>query len=342
MTNDQLSPRAATSDVPLMPGDLPRPRPAHDMPPAQPTRPESQVRRFLMADGGPAKPVRPIPVTTAGGGRGDSALLSASSIQAPSAPRTSPSSTRARAAAGCIPIGAASDTSMGSAPGGTTRVCTPGWMRWSRVRNRHRAARLYHGIQLGPGGGRRFSAVDLTGLDDQASFYDALASQLGMAQADRFCSLTGYEAIRDHRFPVVGGLDLISTHPEAFGSAAHRSAWVAPAAGFTGLVDALRDYLAARGVTMLRSTRLVAAETSSRGLDLDLLTNERCRLHLVTERLVLAIPPAELLSLCLPVHPRTLGWLPQLVVSAAVQGVPDLPRAVVAGFRPRRLLLRDR
>ena len=42
MMNDQFSPHAATSDMPLSP----RAAAAHDMPPAQPTRPESQVRRL--------------------------------------------------------------------------------------------------------------------------------------------------------------------------------------------------------------------------------------------------------------------------------------------------------
>ena len=69
-----------------------------------------------------------------------------------------------------------------------------------------------------------------------------------------------------------GGTARVCT-PEAFRSAAYRSAWVAPATGFTGLVDALRDYLVDQGVTMLDSTRLVAAETCPQGLDLEFLTS---------------------------------------------------------------------
>jgi hypothetical protein len=115
-------------------------------------------------------------------------------------------------------------------------------------------------------------------------------------------------------------MDVISTHPEAFRSAAHRSAWVAPATGFTGLVDALRDYLVDQGVTMLHSTRLVAAETCPQGLDLEFLTSDRRRLHRVTEQVVLAIPPTELLSLRLPVHPKVFGWLPDLVTVPLFKG----------------------
>ena len=165
-----------------------------------------------------------------------------------------------------------------------------------------------------------FSAMDLTGLDSQAGFYDALAGRLGRAKADRFCSLTGYEAIRDRRFPAVGGLDVISTHPEAFRSAAYRSGWVAPAEGFGALVDALRDYLGGQGVTMLHSTRLIAAESSPQGLHLELLAGDRRRLQLVTEQVVLAIPPAELLSLRMPVHPKTFDWLPHLVTVPLSKG----------------------
>ena len=174
--------------------------------------------------------------------------------------------------------------------------------------------------QSGQAEADEFSAMDLTGLNERASFHEALAERLGTARADRFCSLTGYEAIRDRRFPVAGGLDLISTHPEAFRSAAHRSGWVAPATGFTGLVGALRDYLAGQGVTMLHSTSLVAAQSGPQGLDLELVTSDRRRLHLVTGRVVLAIPPAELLSLRLPAHPGTFGWVPNLVTVPLSKG----------------------
>ena len=85
---------------------------------------------------------------------------------------------------------------------------------------------------------------------------------------------------------------------------------VAPATGFTGLVEALRDYLVEQGVTMLHSTRLVAAETCPQGLDLEFLTSDRRRLHRVTEQVVLAIPPTELLSLRLPVHPKVSAGCP--------------------------------
>ena len=317
MMNDQFSPHIAAGDMPFSPHAA-----AADMPPAQPTRPESQVRRLPNGRRQPRNNrFRPIPVTIVGGGIGglsvalsllDSGAVGAEDITIVDA---SPGSGRLHTYTGRL-----------------GHVCELGAGRYNpRLHPRLDALVTRFGIDTAPhvftikytsgqAEADEFSAMDLTGLDDQASFYDALAGRLGMAQADRFCSLTGYEAIRDRRFPVVGGLDLISTHPEAFGSAAHRSAWVAPAAGFTGLVDALRDYLAARGVTMLRSTRLVAAESSPRGLDLDLLTNERCRLHLVTEQLVLAIPPAELLSLCLPVHPRTFDWLPQLVTVPLSKG----------------------
>jgi len=53
--------------------------------------------------------------------------------------------------------------------------------------------------QSGQAEADEFSTTDLAGLDGQGSFYDALAGSLGMAKADRFCSLTGYEAIRDRR-----------------------------------------------------------------------------------------------------------------------------------------------
>jgi len=67
---------------------------------------------------------------------------------------------------------------------------------------------------------------------------------------------------------------------------------------------------------MLHSTRLVAAETCPQGLDLEFLTSDGRRLRRVTEQVVLAIPPAELLSLRLPVHPKVFGWLPDLVILA--------------------------
>ncbi len=167
--------------------------------------------------------------------------------------------------------------------------------------------------QSGQAEADEFSAIDLTGLDGEPSFYDALARRLGPVRADRFCSLTGYEALRDRRFPVAGGLELVGTHPEAFRSAAHRSAWVAPAAGFSGLVDAVRDYLLRQGVTMLSSTRLVGAESEGHGLGLELLTGDRRRRRLATEQLMLAIPPAEFGSLRLPVHPKASGWWPHVV-----------------------------
>jgi hypothetical protein len=174
--------------------------------------------------------------------------------------------------------------------------------------------------QSGQAEADEYSAIDLAGLNEQASFCDALAERLGTARADRFCSLTGYEAIRDRRFPVAGGLDLISTHPEAFRSAAHRGGWVAPAAGFTGLVEALRGYLAGQGVTMLASTSLVAASSGPQGVDLELFTSDRRRVHLAAEQVVLAIPPAELVSLRLPVHPGSFGWLPHLVTVPLAKG----------------------
>jgi monoamine oxidase len=82
----------------------------------------------------------------------------------------------------------------------------------------------------------------------------------------------------------------------------------------------LRDYLAGQGVTMLHSTSLAAAESGPQGLDLELVTSDRRRLHLVTEQVVLAIPPAELLSLRLPAHPRTFGWMPHLVTVPLSKG----------------------
>jgi protoporphyrinogen oxidase len=97
--------------------------------------------------------------------------------------------------------------------------------------------------------------------------------------------------------------------------------------GFTGLVDALRDYLVDQGVTMLHSTRLVAAETCPQGLDLEFLTSDRRRLHRVTEQVVLAIPPAELLSLRLPVHPKVFGWLPDLVTVPLLANASQLASA---------------
>ena len=314
MMNDQFTPHAA-ADMPFIPHAA-----AADMPPAQPAGPESAVRRHKGRQPRDNR-LRPIPVTIVGGGIGGLSVA-LSLLDA--------------GAAGAEDITIV-DASPGSGrlhtyTGRLGHVCELGAGRYSpRLHPRLDALVTRFGIDIAPhvftlkyASGQaeadEFSAMDLTGLDDQASFYDALAGRLGTAQADRFCSLTGYEAIRDRRFPLAGGLDLISTHPEAFGSAAHRSAWVAPAAGFTGLVDALRDHLAARGVTMLRSTRLVAAESRPQGLDLELLTNERCRVHLVTEQLVLAIPPAELLSLCLPVHPRTFDWLPHLVTVPLSKG----------------------
>ena len=63
--------------------------------------------------------------------------------------------------------------------------------------------------QSGQAEADEFSTMDLAGLAGQGSFYDALAGSLGMAKADRFCSLTGYEAVRDRRFPVAGGMDVV-------------------------------------------------------------------------------------------------------------------------------------
>ncbi|HEY3646544.1 MAG TPA: FAD-dependent oxidoreductase [Streptosporangiaceae bacterium] len=277
--------------------------------------------QFSPAAAGGTIGLRPIPVTVIGGGIGGlSVALSLLDAGA--------------AAAADITIVDASPGSgrLHTYTGRLGHVCELGAGRYSpRLHPRLDALVTRFGIdtaphvftikyQSGQAEADEFSAMDLAGLDGQGSFYDALAGPLGMARADRFCSLTGYEAIRDRRFPVAGGMDVISTHPEAFRSAAHRSAWVAPATGFTGLVHALRDYLVDQGVTMLHSTRLVAAETCPQGLDLEFLTSDRRRLHRVTEQVVLAIPPAELLSLRLPVHPKVFGWLPDLVTVPLFKG----------------------
>jgi tryptophan oxidase VioA len=307
MMNDQFSPDAAAGDIPC---DLA----AYS---GSEVRLAHSGRRTVRGQ----EQVRAIPVTIVGGGIGGLSvalsLLDAGAVSA-----TDITIVDANPGSGRL------DTYTGS----LGHVCELGAGRYSpRLHPRLDALVTRFGIDVAPhvftikyqsgqAEADEFSAMDLTGLNEQASFYDALAERLGTAKADRFCSLTGYEAIRDRRFPVAGGLDLISTHPEAFRSAAHRSGWVAPATGFTGLVGALRDYLAGQGVTMLHSTSLVAAESGPQGLDLELFTSDRRRLHLATEQVVLAIPPTELLSLRLPVHPRTFGWLPHLVTVPLSKG----------------------
>ena len=86
---------------------------------------------------------------------------------------------------------------------------------------------------------------------------------------------------------------------------------------------------------MLHSTRLVAAQSGPQGLDLELVTSDRRRLHLVTGQVVLAIPPAELLSLRLPAHPGTFGWMPHLVTVPLSKGFltfsEPFPAVVLSG-----------
>jgi monoamine oxidase len=265
--------------------------------------------------------VRPVPLTIAGGGIGGLSialsLLDAGTVRGTDITIVDASPDNGR---------------LSTHTGRLGHVCELGAGRYSpRLHPRLDALVKRFGIDVAPhvfgiryqsgqAEADEFSAMDLTGLEGQPSFFDGLARRLGPARADRFCSLTGYEALRDRRFPVAGGLELVSTHPEAFRSAAHRSGWVAPAAGFTGLVGALRDYLAGQGVTMRYSARLAGAQSAPRGLDLELLTSDRRRLHLLTGQLVLAIPPAELLSLRLPVRAAAFGWLPHVVTVPLAKG----------------------
>lgn len=146
------------------------------------------------------------------------------------------------------------------------------------------------------------------------SFYTGLAAALGTARADWFCTLSGYEAIRDRRFPGVGGIEVATTHPEtADPEAAQQDDWLAPAFGFDTLTVRVRDFLRDAGVGIRQYTRLLAARHRNGQLELELLADGAARFRTSAGSLILAIPPVELAAIDLAYPDGRPAWLADLV-----------------------------
>ena len=56
-----------------------------------------------------------------------------------------------------------------------------------------------------------FKSIDLERLPNEASFIESLAAATNLELADRFCTLSGYEALRDKRLPRRAGIDMHRT-----------------------------------------------------------------------------------------------------------------------------------
>jgi monoamine oxidase len=144
------------------------------------------------------------------------------------------------------------------------------------------------------------------------SFIKVLRTAVGDKNADLFCSLSGYEAIRGDDFPLAGALDLIYTHPEVFTSYRFINEWFAPDEGFIKLIDQISDFLRSCGVTFVTHAKLV---TIVEAMDKLLLNFEELVVNIktcLTEFLFLAVPPYELKLIKHPWHHK-VNWLDRLV-----------------------------
>lgn len=123
------------------------------------------------------------------------------------------------------------------------------------------------------------------------SFFDYAEAEFGQVRAEALASAVGYQALRDPRFPVVGGLELVSTHPESFLGADFSDTWVSPSKGFETLVSTLRESLRSRGVRILESDRVTRISEYADSVGVTVRGLRPRESFLRADQVILAIPP---------------------------------------------------
>ena len=188
-----------------------------------------------------------------------------------------------------------------------------------------------------------FRNLDLRLLPAAASFHEALVATLGPHRADRFCTSTGYEALRDPRLPVAAGIEIVSTHPESFQGTALRHTWCSPAKGFSHVLDVVRQHLITRGVQFMRPWTAVELTGHAGEYRLHLLDDLSHRAHVIADRVVLAMAPSDLDAIRLPDGVDLLAWTKDVVTVPLFKGflTYDHPWWDDYGFRNTCLITSD-
>jgi monoamine oxidase len=151
------------------------------------------------------------------------------------------------------------------------------------------------------------NGFELADLPAGGSFLDALAARIGARAAADFVTATGYEALRDRDFPVAGGVEVASTHPECTGEPA-RLQWVRPHDGFGGLIDRLAAGLRRVGVRFRTGARVGAVRLGRDSVAVELQRGGWTLPHRITARTaVLAMATTEVDALELPAD-ADLSW----------------------------------
>jgi tryptophan oxidase VioA len=152
-----------------------------------------------------------------------------------------------------------------------------------------------------------------------ACFDDYMVAEYGRELTEALASAVGYQALREHRFPAIGGVELVTTHPESFLGSAFAETWVTPTDGFEALVRTLRASVLRHGVRILESDRVTRISEHTDGVDITV-RGLRSRERLVqADQLVLAVPPRDVQAIRFDSR-VDLAWIADLVTVDLFKG----------------------
>lgn len=171
----------------------------------------------------------------------------------------------------------------------------------------------YHLKYAEPTGLEDLRNFDLHSIGEKASFFEALVDATSVERADRFCTLTGYEALRDLRLPREAGIEIATTHPESFLADAYRESWYVPVPGFEFVLGKALESLLSSGVELDRPRTAVDIDAHGGSYQIDLLDEFSHRTQVTASYVIFAMAPWELDSLHLNSPIMRPDWMNSIV-----------------------------
>jgi hypothetical protein len=140
---------------------------------------------------------------------------------------------------------------------------------------------------------------------NDVSLMQALSSWLTPEEVSSLCEWSGYGVLAAHQFPAGAALEVLRAHPESF-CVRETEDWRRPVAGFAALAGEIERHLQTSGAHVTRPAQVTGIEVRAGHHVL------RCQqavgeVQLVARRVVLAVPPTDLLSLRHP-WPDLTTW----------------------------------